>query len=103
MTDNFFKNKTVLVTGAAGFIGSHLSEALLKQGAKVIGVDNYLTGSQDNIVAMLEAVGDLAENFLLIDYYTSNNISLSLENIFYENKICITIIRYRKRFGHKTI
>ena len=67
MTDNFFKNKTALVTGAAGFIGSHLSEALLRQGAQVIGVDNYLTGSQENIAVMLEAVGDLSENFLLIE------------------------------------
>ena len=33
--------KTVLVTGAAGFIGSHLSEALLAQGAQVVGVDNF--------------------------------------------------------------
>lgn len=45
----FFQNKTVLVTGAAGFIGSHLSETLLNLGAKVIGVDNFLTGRTDNL------------------------------------------------------
>jgi dTDP-glucose 4,6-dehydratase len=38
-----------VITGAAGFIGSHLSEALLDRGYSVIGVDNLLTGSTDNI------------------------------------------------------
>jgi len=39
----------VVITGAAGFIGSHLSEALLDQGAFVIGIDNLLTGDLANI------------------------------------------------------
>ena len=38
-----------LVTGGAGFIGSHLCESLLKQGHEVICMDNYSTGAQDNI------------------------------------------------------
>ncbi|RME86754.1 MAG: SDR family oxidoreductase, partial [Planctomycetota bacterium] len=38
-----------LVTGAAGFIGSHLCEYLLEKGHKVIGVDNFLTGSPENL------------------------------------------------------
>ena len=39
----------VLVTGGAGFIGSHLCEFLLEQGAEVVCLDNLLTGSTDNI------------------------------------------------------
>ncbi len=39
----------VVITGAAGFIGSHLSEALLDRGASVIGIDNLLTGDLANI------------------------------------------------------
>jgi dTDP-glucose 4,6-dehydratase len=39
----------VVITGAAGFIGSHLSEALLDRGATVVGIDNLLTGDLGNI------------------------------------------------------
>jgi UDP-glucuronate decarboxylase len=39
----------ILVTGAAGFLGSHLSETFLSQGHEVIGVDNFYTGSKENI------------------------------------------------------
>ena len=38
-----------VVTGAAGFLGSHLSDLLLGRGHKVIGIDNFVTGSVDNI------------------------------------------------------
>jgi dTDP-glucose 4,6-dehydratase len=41
--------KRVVITGAAGFIGSHLSEALLDRGYQVIGIDNLLTGDTANI------------------------------------------------------
>jgi UDP-glucuronate decarboxylase len=40
----------VLVTGAAGFLGSHLCDALLTRGVKVTGMDNFLTGRRKNIV-----------------------------------------------------
>jgi len=41
--------KRVLITGAAGFLGSHLSDRFIKEGYYVIGMDNLLTGSMDNI------------------------------------------------------
>ena len=41
--------KRVLITGAAGFIGSHLCDRFLKEGYAVIGMDNLLTGSMENI------------------------------------------------------
>lgn len=43
----------ILVAGGAGFLGSHLCERLLEEGNEVICVDNYCTGSRDNIAAML--------------------------------------------------
>jgi dTDP-glucose 4,6-dehydratase len=42
-------NPRVVITGAAGFIGSHLAETLLDRGYSVIGIDNLLTGDTDNI------------------------------------------------------
>ena len=45
--------KRVLVTGGAGFLGSHLCERLLADGADVLCVDNYFTGRKDNIAHLL--------------------------------------------------
>lgn len=45
--------KTALITGAAGFLGSHLSDRFLKEGIRVIGMDNLLTGSMDNIAHLM--------------------------------------------------
>ena len=39
----------ILVTGAAGFLGSHLCDRLLADGHRVIGVDNFITGTQANL------------------------------------------------------
>ena len=44
------EEKLILVTGGAGFIGSHLCERLVQDGHKVISLDNYFTGSRDNHV-----------------------------------------------------
>ncbi|MBU1907357.1 SDR family NAD(P)-dependent oxidoreductase [Patescibacteria group bacterium] len=48
------QNKTVLVTGGAGFIGSHLCERLLKDGARVVCIDNFSTSHVRNIEALLQ-------------------------------------------------
>lgn len=46
--------KTIVVTGGAGFVGSHLCERLVTDGHTVISLDNYFTGSKDNHVAGVE-------------------------------------------------
>lgn len=46
--------KKILVTGGAGFLGSHLCERLLKEGNEVICLDNYFTGNKMNVIHMLE-------------------------------------------------
>ena len=47
-------SKKILVTGAAGFLGSHLSEKLAKLGHKVIGIDNMIGGYEDNVPNSIE-------------------------------------------------
>ncbi|WP_105437586.1 UDP-glucuronic acid decarboxylase family protein [Neorhizobium sp. T25_13] len=47
------KSRTVLVAGGAGFVGSHLCDALLARGDRVICVDSYITGSKDNVRPLL--------------------------------------------------
>lgn len=47
-------SKRILITGGAGFIGSHLSERLLNEGNEVICLDNYFTGSKQNIVHLMD-------------------------------------------------
>lgn len=53
---------TYLITGVAGFIGSHLAEALLRRGDRVRGFDNFATGRPENVPAGVDLVkGDLAD------------------------------------------
>jgi UDP-glucuronate 4-epimerase len=78
---------TVLVTGAAGFIGSHLAERLLSLGYQVVGLDNfddfYSPAIKRNNVSPLIArdgfrmvEGDIRDTALLSDVFSENNISL---------------------------
>ncbi len=48
------RKKRILVTGGAGFLGSHLCERLLAEGSEVVCLDNYFTGSKQNIVHLLD-------------------------------------------------
>ena len=56
------RNKTILVTGGAGFIGSNLCEALLEKGNKVVCLDNFATGKRENLEELLKD-----SNFTLIE------------------------------------
>lgn len=68
--------KTILVTGGAGFIGSHLCKKLLEEGNKVICLDNFYTGSKDNILPLL--------NNPLFEYITHD---VTLPYSFYVDEI----------------
>ena len=47
-------SKRILVTGGAGFLGSHLCERLLADGHEVLCVDNYFTGRRQNVAHLLD-------------------------------------------------
>ena len=56
------RGRTWLVTGAAGFIGSHLAENLLKLGQTVVGLDNFATGKRENLPAGIRFIeGDIRD------------------------------------------
>ncbi len=61
------RSGTWLVTGVAGFIGSHLAETLLKAGQKVVGLDNFSTGKPENLLLVKDSLGEKAwRNFRFI-------------------------------------
>ncbi len=77
--------KTLLVTGAAGFIGSHLCAKLLEMGHRVIGVDDMSNGSMKNIQALSEN-----ENFIfrfvnvsVLEYYADFLDSFKIDAVFH--------------------
>lgn len=74
---NYFIKKRILVTGGAGFIGSHLCERLLREGHEVISVDNYFTGSKENINHLL---GN--KNFEAIRHDITESIIIEVDEIY---------------------
>jgi UDP-glucuronate decarboxylase len=51
---SIYDSKRILVTGAAGFLGSHLCDRLVEQGHEVLGVDNFFTGRRANVAHLLQ-------------------------------------------------
>ncbi len=63
--------KRVLITGAAGFLGSHLCDRFIDEGFYVIGMDNFITGDRKNIGHLLEN-----PNFEFVDHDVTNFVSI---------------------------
>jgi len=69
--------KRILVTGGAGFLGSHLCERLLKDGADVLCVDNYYSGTKDNVAHLLSN-----PNFELLRHDVTFPLYIEVDEIY---------------------
>jgi len=63
--------KRILITGAAGFLGSHLCDRFIKEGYHVIGMDNFITGDKKNISHLVNKL-----NFDFIEHDVSEFINI---------------------------
>jgi UDP-glucuronate decarboxylase len=88
--------KRILVTGGAGFVGSHLCEHLLAEGNEVISIDNYFTGSKQNIKHLLDN-----HNFEAIRHDITMPIYLEVDEIY--NMACPASPIHYQFNGIKTI
>ena len=70
-------NKRILITGGAGFLGSHLCDRLINQGHDVICLDNFFTGRKDNIRHLLKH-----ENFELIRHDVVDPFKVEVDQIY---------------------
>ncbi|MHA2026240.1 MAG: NAD-dependent epimerase/dehydratase family protein [Candidatus Thorarchaeota archaeon] len=75
--------KTVLVTGAAGFIGSHLVDRLLDQGYTVIGIDSMRTGSIQNIEGAIESSSFILLEENICDQDLVNKIADDIHTVYH--------------------
>ena len=71
-------NKTNLITGGSGFLGSHLAKHLLEKGDEVICLDNFFTGSKKNIKELFKY-----QNFEFVRHDVTEPIKLEVDNIWH--------------------
>ena len=75
---NFILTSRNLITGGAGFLGSHLAEKLLNNGEKVICLDNFFTGTKSNL-----SKWSSHPNFELIDHDVTEQINIDVDKIWH--------------------
>ena len=110
--------KKILITGGAGFVGSHLCKRLLNEGNEVICLDNYFTGAKKNIVELLDhPYFEMVRHDITESYYAEvdeiYNLACPASPVHYQyNPIktiktsvlgAINVLGLAKRFGQMTI
>lgn len=88
--------KRILITGGAGFIGSHLCQKLLEQGNEVVCLDNFFTGSKQNVIHLMDN-----HNFELIRHDITMPVFLEVDEIY--NLACPASPVHYQYNGIKTI
>ena len=76
--DEGFVRKRILITGGAGFIGSHLVERLLKEGHDVLCVDSFFSGDKENVI---KHIGN--PRFELIRHDVTDNLTVEVDQIYH--------------------
>jgi UDP-glucuronate decarboxylase len=87
--------KRILVSGGAGFLGSHLCDQLVEEGNQVICLDNFFSGSKQNISHLLPS-----PNFKLLVQDVSLPLSVEVDEIY--NLACPASPRLYQRFPIET-
>lgn len=76
LMDNYH-SKRILITGGAGFLGSHLCERLLNEGNEILCLDNFFTGTKDNVIHLIDN-----HNFEIIRHDVEFPIHLEVDEIY---------------------
>jgi UDP-glucuronate decarboxylase len=77
MSIRYSIRKKILVTGGAGFLGSHLCERLLADGCDVLCVDNFFTGTRDNILSLFDN-----PHFELLRHDITQQLNVEVDEIY---------------------
>ncbi|MCF7799728.1 NAD-dependent epimerase/dehydratase family protein [Candidatus Babeliales bacterium] len=77
----FYKDKNILITGGAGFIGSHIAEELVNLGAKVTVLDNFSTGSLANLKNVITTVNIICAD--VRNYFACLNATKNIDIVFH--------------------
>ena len=88
-------SSSYLVTGAAGFIGSHIAETLVKQGERVKVLDNFVTGKRENLAPFLDHI-ELVEGDLRNPADVSKAVE-GVEIVFHEGALPRSPSRWKTR------
>ncbi|MEW6649321.1 MAG: NAD-dependent epimerase/dehydratase family protein, partial [Chloroflexota bacterium] len=82
--------RTALITGVAGFIGSHIAEALIDQGFCVVGIDNESTGKRENVPNTVNYfLGDVLDNPLLDSIFNDG-----IDVVFHLSGLASTVLSF---------
>src|SRR5262245_8103262 len=86
----------ILISGAAGFLGSNLTDLLLADGDQVIGVDNFITGKRENIAHL---AGNSNYTFIHHDIINALKIDSPIDRIYHLASPATTVSYYKNQIA----
>ncbi len=88
------RNKKILITGGAGFIGSHLTERLVKEGNEVTILDNFLSGKKENLKELKVKIikADISQKIPFLEFDEIYHLASLASPVFYQKYPIETIL-----------